>query len=200
MVLTVPGANSGGNLSGMKEPVSDLVRRATAGDTDSFTELLLLFAPRAFRAAAAILGEPQEAEDAVQEGSIVAFQKIGQLRDGEAFGSWFMHIVVSKAIDLLRKRKREQNRVAALSTSPNYQNATPQTDHETAMDIVQAVEQLPVKHRTVIRLYYGAGHTTPEIARMLDRPEGTVRRLLSEAYKMLRPLLEPASHEDEVEK
>ena len=97
--------------------------------------------------------------------------------------------MVNKAIDLLRKRKREQDRMAALSTSADLRGDAEQLDKETVMDITQAVDLLPINHRSVIHLYYGGGYSTPEIAKMIGRPEGTVRRFLSEAYRMLRTSL-----------
>ena len=173
------------------KPTVALIEKAKNGDEDSFAQLLSLVAPRAFRAAVAILRDPQEAEDAVQEGSIVAFRKMNKLRDEQAFASWFLHIVVNKAIDLLRKRKREQDRMAALSTSADFRGSMERIDKETVMDIIQAVEQLPINQRSVIQLYYAGGYTTPQIAKMIGRPEGTVRRFLSEAYKTLRTSLGP---------
>lgn len=165
---------------------------AASSDPGCFAELLTSSAPRAYRAAVAILGDRQEAEDALQEAAIVAFRSMTGLRDETAFGAWFLRVAVNKAKDLLRKRKREQQRVLALSqVSPT----SSEMDVESTMDVAQAVEQLPVNHRTVVRLYYAAGYSTPEIARMLARPESTVRRLLSEAYRMLRELMAPAPRE-----
>jgi RNA polymerase sigma-70 factor (ECF subfamily) len=189
LIATSSGIRNEDSLSIADETITALVERAVAGNEDSFAQLLSLVAPRAFRTAVAILRDPQEAEDAVQEASIVAFRSIEKLRDENAFTAWFLHLVVNKAIDLLRKRKREQDRMDALSTSPDLRGGKEQIDKETVMDITQAVEQLPINHRSVIHLYYGGGYSTPQISKMIGRPEGTVRRFLSEAYKMLRTSL-----------
>ena len=162
------------------------VTRVAPADAEEFVQRLTGSIPRVFRAAVAILGDSQEAEDAVQEAAIVAFRSIMTLRNKQAFHTWFLRIAVNKAKDMLRRRKREQERAFALSQVPVSRS---EVDVETAMDVVQAVEQLPDCHRTVVRLYYAGGYSTPEIARMLDRPEGTVRRLLSESYRMLRQLI-----------
>ena len=176
--------------------IATLVKSVKNGDESDYAELLALAAPRAFRAAVAILRDQQEAEDAVQEGAIVAYKSMAQLREGEAFATWFLHIVVNKAIDLLRKRRREQERFDALTKTAKYRGGRERLDKETVMDIVQAVDQLPVNQKTVINLYYAGGYTTPEISKLIDRPEGTVRRFLSEAYKMLREALGPSLSKD----
>jgi RNA polymerase sigma-70 factor (ECF subfamily) len=178
--------------------MGDTSKAATANviarDEERLVRLLTEVAPRAYRAAAAILRDSHLAEDAVQEGSIVAFQSIEQLRDDEAFRAWFTRIVVNKAIDIFRKRRREQERFEALVNMPDIFGGR-SIDKEAAMDVAKAVEQLPVNHRTVIQLYYSGGYTTPEIAKLLDKPEGTIRRFLSEAYKMLRISLGPRLHD-----
>lgn len=187
---------TGEELDYTHQRIATLVRSARNGEESDFAQLIKLAAPRAFRAAVAILRDPQEAEDAVQEGAIVAYKSMSQLRDGEAFATWFLHIVVNKAIDLLRKRRREQERFDALTKTAKYRGGRERLDKETVMDIVQAVDQLPVNHKTVINLYYAGGYTTPEIAKLIDRPEGTVRRFLSEAYRMLREALGPSFSKD----
>ncbi len=179
------------NTDNMSGTVAVLANKARAGDEDSFAQLISLAAPRAFRAAVSILRDAQEAEDAVQEASIVAFRNMSRLRDERTFTSWFLRIVTNKSIDLLRKRKRDQAQIVDLSNLADLRGEVKGVDRETIMDITEAVEDLPVVHRSVIQLYYAAGYTTPEIARMLGKPEGTIRRLLSEAYKMLRAFLGP---------
>ena len=57
-------------------------------------------------------------------------------------------------------------------------------------DVQDAVERLPSKWRSVVLLHYYADLTVPEVARQLRRPEGTVRRQLSEARGQLATALE----------
>jgi RNA polymerase sigma-70 factor (ECF subfamily) len=64
-------------------------------------------------------------------------------------------------------------------------------DAELEMDVREAVRHLPPNYRCVIRLYYAAEVPIAQIADMLGKPEGTVRRWLSEAYTVLRKTLGP---------
>ena len=58
-----------------------------------------------------------------------------------------------------------------------------------SVDLGAALETLSPGHRKVILLKYAEGLTSAEIAAVMDRAPGTVRRLLSEAYNQLRLVL-----------
>ena len=176
----------------MDDSKTTLVKQAIEGSEDSFCELLRRVAPRAYRAAVAVLWDPHEAEDVVQESSLEAFRSINNVRDGQAFDSWFLRIVVNRAIDWIRQRQRERDRFAKLTGAMRLRSITRRVEPEIGMDLEKAIEQLPVVHRVVLRMYYVGGHNTREIAELMDRPVGTIRRLLSESYKKLRPLLGPS--------
>ena len=53
-----------------------------------------------------------------------------------------------------------------------------------------AVERLPVRYRELVLLHYYADLTVPDVARAVRRPEGTVKRMLSEARGLLATALE----------
>lgn len=173
----------------MDDSKAALVKQAIEGSEDSFCELLRKVAPRAYRAAVAVLGDSHEAEDIVQESSLEAFRSINNVRNGQAFDSWFLRIVVNRAIDWIRQRQRERDRFAKLTGDMRLRSITRRVEPEVGMDLEKAIEQLPVIHRVVLRMYYVGGHNTREIAELMDRPVGTIRRLLSESYKKLRPLM-----------
>ncbi|MBI2917896.1 MAG: RNA polymerase sigma factor [Chloroflexi bacterium] len=164
-----------------------LVRKARQGDGESFGRLFETHSPRALGAAIAILGNRADAEDVVQEAAIKAFNSLGSLASDGAFGAWFTRIVVNKAIDLLRQRRRDQERTTPYD--PDWDPPGASRDLEGELDVAGGVGQLPPEHQAVIRLYYGYGYSTPQIAELLGRPEGTVRRLLSESYRRLRLIL-----------
>jgi RNA polymerase sigma-70 factor (ECF subfamily) len=170
-----------------------LVQSAQANNAEAFGVLFERHVQRAFAAAVAILGNREDAEDAVQDAAIEAYRSIKQLTKGEAFRAWFSRIAVNKAIDRLRKRRR----MPVISYSEQIL-AAPFVDREAVMDLAQAIERLAPEHRIVIGLYYIAGYSTPEIASLLNKPEGTIRRRLSDAYSALRRILgSEVDHKDE---
>src|SRR5882672_10347498 len=82
-----------------------LIKSAAAGDADSFAALIEPLLDPAYRLAAVMLADRSTAEDAVQEASIKAWRKFGQLRgDAGALRSWFLSIVANECRMVRRQR------------------------------------------------------------------------------------------------
>lgn len=152
--------------------------------------LLLARIGEAYRLARAILLDDGEAEDAVQEASLLAWRRQGTLRDPAAFGAWFDRILVNQCRDQLRRRKRAV-RVAAPPVGFEPAGAPPDTG--TDADLDRALAALDVDHRVVVVMRYWQDRTVDDIALHLGIPSGTVKSRLHNAMKHLRTALE-ASH------
>lgn len=81
-----------------------LVRAAKEGDESAFELLLEPLLDQGYRLACAILHDHSAAEDAVQEASFKAWQKVGQLREGSEMRPWFLAIVANQCRSLRRTR------------------------------------------------------------------------------------------------
>lgn len=161
----------------------DLVQRARAGDREALARLLEMHLPRAYPAALAILRSPQDAEDVLQEAAITALRQVSTLRETGAFSAWFLRIVVNRSRDLLRRRHVRAADDLDTATLPHD---TRGWSVEASLDLTEALGQLPAEHRTVVVLHYGLGYPTEQVAAILGKAPGTVRRMLSEAYRSLR--------------
>ena len=135
---------------------------------------------RLYRAALAILGDPAEAEDAVQDTFLKYLEKQPQLESSDHERAWLMRVTVNGCKSRLRSpwRKRRVPLTDALPT------AGPEERQE-----VEELMALPVKDRLVIHLFYYEGYATAEIARITGEAEGTIRSRLSRARGKLRALM-----------
>src|ERR1700694_3384331 len=89
--------------------------RATAGDAHAFASLIEPLLDPAYRLAAVMLEDRSTAEDAVQEASIKAWRKLGQLRgDTGSLRSWFLSIVANECRMVRRQRWWSVAKVAEL--------------------------------------------------------------------------------------
>lgn len=153
---------------------------ARDGDREAFQQIVNAAIPRAYPLAFAVLRNRQDAEDAVQQAVLNALDKMRSLRDPDAFQAWFLRIVVNQARGIRRRRGR------AISFDEAAQiTAADPADADRSIDVRDAIAGLPEGHRAVLVLYY-SGLSTREVASTLDRPHGTITRMLSESYKMLR--------------
>jgi RNA polymerase sigma-70 factor (ECF subfamily) len=128
-----------------------------------------------------ILGNRQDAEDAVQETFIKAYRGINGFRGASTIGTWLCHILVNVCYDKL----------------PTIQPATELAiEHESitaspSMRLVleDALKRIHAKHRMVFLLHEAEGFTHSEIASILRIPEGTSKAWLSEAKQELKEIL-----------
>src|SRR5258708_4132877 len=89
-----------------------LVSRVLAGDRAAFGTLVERYQAQARRVARAVLGDPDEADDAAQDAFLSALVKLDQYDRYRPFGPWLMRIVANAATD--RRRRRAVRRVEPL--------------------------------------------------------------------------------------
>ena len=136
---------------------------------------------RLYRTALAILGHPQEAEDAVQDVFVRYLEKApAQL---EHPGAWLMRVLVNRCKSRLRLAWRREGPLPETLPTPG-----PEEREE-----VEELFSLPPEDRTVIHLFYFEGCSTQEIAAITGMRSGTVRSRLSRGRERLRRLLQGES-------
>ena len=132
---------------------------------------------RLYRAALSLLGDPQEAEDAVQDAFVRYLERAPE--ELENPGAWLMRVLVNNCKSRLRLAWR---RVGPL---PDALPAPAMEERE----VLEELFALPPADRAVLHLYYYEGYTTDEVARITGQRPGTVRNRLSRAREKLRRLL-----------
>jgi RNA polymerase sigma-70 factor (ECF subfamily) len=142
---------------------------------------------RAYRLAAAILGDPGEAEDAVQDAAEQAWDGWARLRDARKFDAWFDRILVNRCRDRLRKRVR--------STLPGPLDVAvidPGLDSAERVAVGQALATLGPDHRIVVVLRFVEDLPIGEIAVRTGQREGTVKSRLHYVLRQLRAAYDAA--------
>lgn len=151
---------------------------------------------RYYAIAAAMLGDQTEAQDAVHDAALVAWERFGDLRDPDRFGPWFDRILVNGCRDRLRRRRRRP--VVELAAHVE-DTGTAAPDHAgrvaDAVTVERALRTLDADHVAVVVLRFEADLQVAEIARRLDIPEGTVKSRLHHALRRMRAALD-ADEED----
>lgn len=151
-------------------------------EREIFEQNIREYAPNMYRMALAMLHNRQDAEDAVSEAVLRAYEKIHTLRDEDRFRPWIMQITANEARKLYGKKKR----VMPMEDMESYMPVFRDENHE-LWDVVMQME--PV-HREVIMLYFYERFSIREIGRILRVPEGTVKSRLSRAKEKLRTMIE----------
>ena len=148
-----------------------------------------------------VVRDREDAWDVAQEAFVRAWQALPSFRGQSAFYTWLFRIVMNVAADRLRQRgaagrafgtervpEEEFERVMVDQDETPAETAARSEERER---IMQALEALPERHRTIIMLSDLEGLSYREIADVLDIPIGTVMSRLHNARKRLRDVLGP---------
>jgi RNA polymerase sigma-70 factor (ECF subfamily) len=180
----------------------DLVRRAQAGDSEAFGELVARNQRAVFRAALAAVGSATEADDVAQEAFVTAYRKLSSFRGDAAFRTWLLAITWRKAID----RRKSLTRWLRLTVTPadfgadtlDFVEAVPSMSRSQEEDLSGAefqrrlhrlIAALPKTLRDALLLAGSGEYTYEQIGRMLGCPLGTVKWRVSEARRLLKQKL-----------
>ena len=183
----------------------ELAQRITAGDRNAFEPLMRRHNQMLYRTARSILKDDAEAEDAVQEGYLLAFRAIGEFRGDAKLSTWLVRIVANEAIARFRKRRRsaeviqlggdsttEHDPEDGMSESKPEQPEQPEQSArraETRRLLEASIDELPDAFRTVFVLRAVEELSVEETAAALDIPEATVRTRFFRAKGLLREAL-----------
>jgi RNA polymerase sigma-70 factor (ECF subfamily) len=126
----------------------------------------------------ALVGDPNAAVDIAQEAFVRLFGRWTSVRNPQA---WVYFVATNLATDHWRARSRERGAVDALGLSEQRRGPAPAHDPW----LRDLVERLPASLRTPVLLHYYADMPVQEVARLLRRPEGTIKRRLHEARAAL---------------
>ena len=168
-----------------------LVLRCQAGDETAFAKLMRLFETRTLGYLHGLVGD--DAEDVQQEVWLSVYRHVGVLADPGAFRTWLFRTTRHRAIDFLRKRKRERELIddVPLEELPDPGDSD-ETDVTRLIDeeaLSAALMAMPPPQREVMLLRYRDGLSYQEIAQVVARPIGTVRTRLHHAKRRLQESL-----------
>jgi RNA polymerase sigma-70 factor (ECF subfamily) len=155
------------------------------------------YAGQARRVARAVLGDPDDADDAAQDAFLSALVKLAQYDPGRPFGPWLMRIVANAATD--RRRRRAVRRAEPLDAGLVGGGTRPDVAAQRAAlaeRLHAALGELPARRRLAVTLFDVEGYSHAEIAQILRIPEGTVRSEVFHARRRLRVLLADWKEED----
>ena len=129
----------------------------------------------------------EDAEDAVQDGFLRAYQALDRFDPGQTFGAWLNRIVANAALDMARRNKVRSAEELSDTTPAAFRD--PAESGELKDRLKKALEKLSERARAVIVLHDVEGFTHAEIGEMLGIPGGTARSDLHHARQKLKGLL-----------
>lgn len=183
-----------------------LLAAHVAGDSAAFGVLFARHRDRLWAVALRTMGNPHDAEDALQDALISAFRRADSFQGRSAVTTWLHRIVVNASLDRIRASKSRAADPAGDDLEVRVEQATHSTlsSHgpdgvpdpaESAISserrdlVLAALAQLPPEQRAALVLVDMEGYPVSEVAVMLDCAEGTVKSRCARGRKTLAALL-----------
>lgn len=172
----------------MKETNIHLIEQCRKGNRSAQLALYKQFATRLYNVCLRIIGNPQDAEEAMQDSFLKVFTRLEQYQAGTSFEAWLQQIAVRTAIDYVRRQLPEGEDL----TDDYAELADEDTPDEEELQcsvaqVKAACQQLPAGYRLVLSLYLFEGYDMEEIASILKIQPASVR---SQYLRGKRKLLE----------
>jgi len=156
-------------------------RDAQAGSRAAFRKLYDGYGPMV-HAILLARAPATDVDDLVQEVFVVAWRRMGELRDAAAFGSWVASIARHRAVDAHRRRRPTEPLTEQHFRTPTLATAD-------ALAILQVIRKLPDAYREPLVMRFVQGMTGPEIAMRTGMTAGSVRVNLHRGVQLLRTRL-----------
>ena len=166
----------------------DLVEAARHGDHDAFEILAAAAGDRLYTIARLMLSDTHQAQDAVQDALVHAWQGLPELRDPDRWDAWLHRLVVNACADQGRRRIRQSAEVRMLRIEPTTRDHVHAIDDQDQLD--RGFRQLKPDQRAAVVLHFYLGMSVPEVADALGVPVGTAKSKIHYAVEALRAALE----------
>ena len=177
-----------------------LVKRAKAGDTDAFEQLVIMNQKRVYNIALRMTGNAEDAEDLTQEAFLKAFRALPSFKMESSFSTWLYRLTSNVCIDFLR-RSHKNKMVSLFKTNQDGEEEALEIEDkrnlpedeaekkELHSEIYLNIIKLTPDLRQALVLREIGGLSYEEISKSLDLPEGTVKSRISRARLRMRSLL-----------
>jgi RNA polymerase sigma-70 factor (ECF subfamily) len=126
-----------------------------------------------------------DAEEIVQEATLVLWREFDQFQRGTNFTAWACKVAFHQVLAWRKKRQRDRLQFTDEFLTAIAAEAAADDLEERTVVLNQCVEKLPDHHRQLVRLRYSDGLTIEALAQSLRRTSDAIYRMLSRIRQSL---------------
>lgn len=167
--------------------IEQLIQDCQANSIRAQEQLYRLFAPKLFAVCLKYSRNYADAEDNMQDGFLIIFNKIGQFKFKGSFEGWAKRVMIN---NVLQKYRSEGIFELVSENMPEEVEVEIETESVSMDFLVGIIQQLPDRYRMVFNLYVIDGYSHKEIAEMLGITTGTSKSNLARARMILKDKIE----------
>ena len=167
--------------------IEQLIHECTTDNTKAKEQLYRLLAPKLFAVCLKYSRSYEEAQDNLQEGFLLLFDKIYQFKHKGSFEGWAKRVV----INYILQQYRSQSIFEIVSENfPEEVEVESEEENITLDFLTRIIQELPDRYRLVFNLYVMDDYSHKEIAEMLNINIGTSKSNLARAKAILKEKIE----------
>jgi RNA polymerase sigma-70 factor (ECF subfamily) len=167
-----------------------IIEQVLGGDVEAYSRLVDRHYDRCARVAVRILGNREDAEEALQDAFLRAFRALADYEDRERFSAWLTRILVNQCRTMLARTRRRE--AFFLDVEPRELDLTVDGTHGGGAwpELEHALAQLPLEQREAVVLRYADDLTYEEMARITGAGQSALKMRVQRAFARLRALLQ----------
>jgi len=166
--------------------LDQLIHDCKNNDTKAQEQLYRLFSSKLFAICLKYSRNYAEAEDNLQDGFLIIFDKIHQYNFKGSFEGWIKRIMINNVLQQYRKVSFLELTNENISDEPEVE-----IDDSVSLEfLMEIIQELPDRYRLVFNLYVIDGYSHNDIAEMLEISTGTSKSNLSRARMILKEKIE----------
>jgi len=180
----------------------EVIESVLRGNASDYSILVNKYKDRAFSLLKRLLKNEMDAEEALQDSFLKAFNSLKDFRKDAKFSTWLYKIVYNTGLTVLssKKRKTEQEMTSIDENFElgNYDNEIYSTSDNAGQYILKIVDKLPVRNALVVILFYMDGMSLNEISLVMGTSLVNTKVLLHRSRNALKDLLIKHNYQEEM--
>ena len=180
---------------------TELVRKAAAGDSDAFEQLVLSYEKPIYNLCLRMCGNADDAMDLTQETFLKAWRSLGSFRADAAFSTWLYRLCSNLCIDHLRREQKRKVLPLQVEDSDGDERPLDVPDpaagpeerlsaQEDRQQVAAALQSLEPEYREALTLRVLHDLSYADIAAVLQVREGTVKSRIARAREKMREAMQ----------
>lgn len=172
---------------------AELIEQVLSGDLDAYTTLVRRYYGRGARYATRMLGNREDAEEALQDALVRAYRSLASCEDRARFDTWLFSILINRCRTAGARSQRRRRTFVDAEAQPD-EHGRPAGDNAAAWrdEIVRALGRLDVAHREAFVLKHVEDLSYDEIAALTGVGVSALKMRVKRACDQLRVMLEEA--------
>ena len=171
-----------------------VVRRVLGGDVEAFGILVDRYYARYARYAVHMIGNREDAEEALQDAFVRAFQALDRYEERERFGAWLYRILVNQCRNVLDRRRREADAFPDIDPESLALTSLDEESQAARERVRELLRCLPTEQREALVLKYTEDLTFDEMAAVTGVGVSALKMRVRRALERLRALIQEQRH------